>query len=173
MQERIPTPSRRSIRLRHFDYRQAGYYFLTLCTDQRRNLFGYVFDDSVRLSALGELAAMQWLALPEHFAYASLDAFVVMPNHVHGIVQLLTELREVDRTERFGAPCRGSIATLVRSYKAAVTRQARLHATDSRQVVWQRNYWERVIRDEAELLETRRYIENNPQQWMLDRLYCP
>ncbi len=170
MQSPIPPPTRRSIRLRHYDYCQSGYYFLTLCTDQRRNLFGGVVDGVIRLSPMGELAATCWQALPKHFADMHIDAFVVMPNHLHGIVQLVSEVHG-SRVECFATPRRGSLATLVRSYTSAVTRQARLHAGDNSLMIWHRNYWERVIRDEAELLDTRRYIENNPRQWQLDRLY--
>ncbi|MDZ4202724.1 MAG: transposase [Gallionella sp.] len=161
---------RRSIRLRGYDYSQAGAYFVTLCVHERACLFGAVEGDVVRLNEAGYLVQRLWNQLPEHCSGIELDAFVVMPNHVHGLVLLNDSgaipkghknLCEVNR-----AP---TIGDIVRAYKARCTHGInRLRGTKGLPV-WQRNYYEHIIRNESSLQEIREYIANNPAQWAIDR----
>ncbi len=142
----------------------------------------------MRLSAEGEIAAACWRAIPEHFPNVRLDASVVMPNHVHGIVCILPDDAPPSDagassgpsrgsrgtiyrapTRRFGESHTGPLATVVGTFKAAVTREVNRQRGTPGAKLWQRNYWERVLRDERELLLTRRYIEENPLRWHLDR----
>jgi len=151
---------RRSIRLRGYDYSQAGVYFVTLCAHERARLFGSMEGAVVRLNEVGHLVQRLWEQLPEHFSGVELDAFVVMPNHVHGIV-VLSDLGAMNR-----APTVGEI---IRAYKARCTHGInRLHGTKG-QPIWQRNYYEHIIRNESSLQEIREYIANNPAQWAIDR----
>ncbi|MDP2143893.1 MAG: transposase [Gallionella sp.] len=151
---------RRSIRLRGYDYSQAGAYFVTLCAHERACLFGAVDGDVVRLNEAGHLVQRLWDQLPEYFSGIELDAFVVMPNHVHGVV-VLNDLGAMNR-----APTVGDI---VRAYKARCTHGInRLRGMQSVSI-WQRNYYEHIIRSESSLQEIREYIANNPAQWAIDR----
>jgi len=161
---------RRSIRLKGYDYAQAGAYFVTVCSRSRECVFGESVEGEVRLNGAGRGVEEVWDALPKHYPGVEVDAFVVMPNHVHGIVVL------PDRVgAQHAAPLRrglkvapGSLSAIVRSFKSAVTKRINeAHGMpDTR--VWQRNYYERVIRDEDELRGVRQYIADNPAQWALD-----
>ncbi len=174
---RAPTdlPHRRSIRLQGYDYSQAGAYFVTVCTHNRTCCFGEIVDGHMRLNSLGELVLATWLDLPGRFVQVSLDAFVVMPNHIHGILHITpvgAQFIAPDSTEQ-GAMNQGAInraptlGAVVRVLKAVSTRQIRLAGHGA--FAWQRNYYEHIIRNEDSLARIREYIENNPLQWALDR----
>jgi len=167
---------RRSIRLRGADYSEPGAYFLTICAAQRRNIFGTIDKERVVLSALGEIVRACWVEIPQHFARASTEQFVVMPNHIHGIIGLTVGARYIvpfDRTvrtlEKFQKPVKGSIPTIVRTLKAAVARQARKELGIGGDEIWQRNYFEHVLRDGKEFADASRYILENPQRWEWDK----
>ncbi len=210
---------RRSIRLPGHDYSRPGAYFVTLCAHGGRCLFGEVEGGEVKLSAAGRAMRAAWEELPNHYPHVRLDAFVVMPNHVHGIVCLLPDgappadpaapdpawagtrpaptwvgaarSQNGSSLAGVGAPLVGAqprhagatgtkptrtLGEIVGAFKSRSTlayirgvRQAgwpRFHRR-----VWQRNYWERVIRDEHELDLARRYIIENPLRWHLDRMH--
>lgn len=184
---------RRSIRLKGYDYTQLGAYFITIVTYDRAHVFGAVVDGEMRLNNAGRIADQCWRDIPAHFPHVALDAFVMMPNHVHGILWIAADdddagARHVGarhaaplpdaaaptdvappRMEQFGKPVPGSIPTIVRSFKSAVTK----HINEGRQTpgapVWQRNYYEHIIRDDRALNAIRRYIAENPLRWHLDR----
>lgn len=174
---------RRSIRLRHYDYRAPGSYFVTICTYQRLCLFGDVVNGKMRLNAFGEAVNDCWQAIPQHFSQVSGDAFVVMPNHVHGIVVIsggmVGEGRAMpcpdrdDRIREFGKPIAGSLPTIVGSFKSAATKHINQIRGAKGSPVWQRNYYEHIIRDDAALANIRRYIRNNPAVWHEDQLRSP
>lgn len=159
-----------------WDYGAPGCYFVTICAQGR--FFGEIFSDGTMwLSAVGVQAVRSWTAIPHHFPRVIPDTFVVMPNHVHGIValapkptareDLTVETRHVaSLRRRFGPLQRGSLPTIVGQYKAAVTRWARQNGVCD--FAWQARYHDRVIRSEWELANVRRYIAENPQRW-LDR----
>ncbi|MCP9448186.1 MAG: hypothetical protein NNA22_11550, partial [Nitrospira sp.] len=117
--------TRRSIRLKGYDYSQTGAYFITAVTQDRVCLFGEVVDGEMRVNKFGEIARHCWFDIPAHFPHAELDAFVVMPNHVHGIIVIVDGRGTACRapTERFGHPVTGSIPTVIRSFKSAVTKR--------------------------------------------------
>ncbi len=160
---------RRSVRLRGYDYSQAGAYFVTICT-HRRQLF---FDDPT----IKQFAKECWLAIPEHAPGVELDEWVVMPNHLHGIifigvgrgVQLNAPTHTPrGRTDPYSviSPKRNTLSVIVRTYKAAVTTACR--EIERNDFAWQRNYYEHIIRDERALRAIREYIRNNPLKWPLD-----
>jgi len=170
---------RRSIRLKGYDYTQAGAYFLTICTHNRKCLFGEIVDGVMRLNDAGVMVEQCWHAIPEHFPYIVLDAFVVMPNHVHGILYIHDTPvgannnsplpSEIPSAIPPGMPHGTSktVGSVVRGFKIGVTKWMRCHTTTHE--VWQRNYHEHIIRDEHSLARIREYIVNNPLQWALDR----
>ena len=169
---------RRSIRLSEFDYRQPGAYFITICARDRNAFFGAVVDGEMRRNAPGEVAARCWAEIPDHFPNVALDEWVVMPNHLHGIVlmpgtataavPLPDALPLRHAPERFATPVAGSVPTILRSFKSAVTREINQCLGTPGAAVWQRGYFEHVVRDEASLARIRNYIASNPQRWDSD-----
>lgn len=185
---------RRSLRLKGYDYSLAGAYFVTICTKDRACVFGEVVEGEMRLNEAGRMVEQCWQSIPEHFALVELDAFVVMPNHIHGIVVLvgagLVPARDVpdrDRTPKTGAPTmeaptmraptRGAPTTLgavVGAFKSRVTVEYIRSVKNGilppfKQRLWQRNYYEHIIRNEDALARIREYIVSNPLMWALDR----
>jgi len=168
---------RRSIRLKDYDYAKAGAYFVTTCTWQREYAFGEIMNGLVQLNRRGEIVQAVWDDLPNHYALVQLDAFVVMPNHIHAIIVLEdnTEQASVGAGLR-PAPttpstlaARPALPEIVRAFKSFSARRINESRQTAGRPVWQRNYFEHVIRDERELITIRRYILNNPLQWALDR----
>ena len=138
---------RKPIRLRGYDYSGFGLYFVTICTFQRAYLFGEIQSGNMVLNDCGTYAQQCWTAIPEHYPHVSLDEYVVMPNHIHGIitiqnvgVQNLEPLQNVSRHNQYQHIIPKSIGSIVRGFKIGVTKWFR-NNTDI-DVVWQRNYWE-------------------------------
>ncbi len=160
-------PTRHHARLSHYDYATPGLYFITVCVRERLPLLGTISDGEVRLTAAGTMVQEVWEAMPEHYPGVGTDAFVVMPNHIHGIVSLHSE--EPDGTR---APL--SLPDVLNRFKSFSTARYRTGVRDGgwprfAGMLWQQSYFERVIRDDAELDQVRRYIVENPQRWVLDR----
>jgi len=180
---------RRSIRLPGYDYSGDGAYFVTMCVYQRECLFGDVVDGTVRLNDLGLVVRQCWGAISDHFSQVELDEFVVMPNHVHGIVVLNSDRAPVGAQHaapglmdtglrgraQHATPLRnvvpGSLGAIIRSFKSAVTKRINEFRGNRGAQVWQRNYHEHVIRDENDLAAIRQYIVENPMKWIEDENY--
>lgn len=175
--------NRKSIRLKGYDYSQPGHYFITICTHHRAHLFGDVRDGQMVLSAMGAVADACWRAVPEHYPNVRVDAYVIMPNHVHGVLEIMdvgaqdfvnvgaqdfVPPRSDGKTHKFGKIIPRSVATIVRGFKTGVTKWAREN-TDVH-VAWQRNYYEHIVRDDEALNRIRQYIRNNPARWPQDDL---
>ena len=161
-----------SIRLRGYDYATAGVYFVTVCTEGRACLFGGVVGDGVRLNGTGRIVLDEWNKTAKMRSRVVLDQFVVMPNHIHGIVVFMDgrgTLPRAPAVERFGKPTSDSIPTVIRLFKAATTKKINTHRGTPGAVVWQRNYYEHVIRNGDSLDRIRRYIADNPARWAFDR----
>ena len=165
---------RKSIRLRGYDYTRAGAYFVTICAHERACLFGKMVEDDIHLSGAGAIVQDEWLWTPVVRTDMHLDAFVIMPNHLHGIIVLDPEqgtARRAPTTERFGNPVARSLPTIVRAFKSASTREInRLRKTPGAPV-WQRGFYEHMIRDDRDLERIRSYIVNNPSRWSADAEY--
>jgi len=163
---------RKSIRLRGYDYSQAGLYFITICTHERLPLFGKIDDGKMVTNDAGLVAKKCWQEIPDHFPQIILDGFVVMPNHIHGIIEIrdtvgaknLLPLQNVETAMKHGTS--KTVGSIVRGFKIGVTKWFREH-TDIHQV-WQRNYHEHIIRNEEAYLNISEYIEYNPEQWQED-----
>ena len=172
---------RRSIRLKNYDYSSQGAYFITIVTQNRECIFGEIINGSMHLNDYGKIIQHCWLEILNNFPNAQLDEFVIMPNHVHGIIFILENSESDSNINRandiVGAndysplrnrPCGTSkkIGSIVRGFKIGVTKWFREH-TDIYNV-WQRNYYERIIRNDYELNNIRRYIIENPLNWAND-----
>lgn len=165
---------RRSIRLENYDYSQNGAYFVTICTHERRCSFGHIDAAGMILNSIGTVAYQCWLEIPSHFPTVSLDSFVIMPNHVHGIVVITQPDLELETTivkREFAKPLPGSLSTIVGAFKSAVTKQVNRMSGSQKQSFWQRNYYEHVVRNEENLARLREYIVTNPGKWAEDSLY--
>jgi len=180
---------RRSIRLKGYDYTQPGAYFITLCAQNREHLFGAVVEGEMRLNAWGKIAREEWFTTARLRPYVRLDEreFVVMPNHVHGIIWIVDDDGDnVGGNTTVGAQRRcaptvatttiqsinvapGSLGAIVRAFKSAVTQRINAARGTPGAPVWQRNYYERIVRDETALANIRAYILANPLRWTGDR----
>jgi putative transposase len=207
--------NRRSIRLKGYDYRRSGAYFITICIHQRRWRLGQVCEGVMVPSIDGGIVAQIWHRIPQHFPNAYLDEFVVMPNHIHGILWLGHDRDGVDRdgddipagakhsavqssvipkiklpnaspqphhgttTPHHGTTTpphgtkSGSVCAIVQNFKSISTRKInQIHQTPGSRI-WQRDYYERIIRDDVALDRVRTYIRNNPRSWAKDKLQLP
>ena len=188
------THHRRSIRLQGYDYSGAGAYFVTICTQNRLCVFGEIAKGQMRLNDMGRVVQTVWNDIPKHFPNVELDSFIVMPDHVHGIIVLVGATHIVGMapvgTTSVGAThvgathaspllqqrvpnprgpgCR-SIASIVGSFKSAATKRINEMRGMPGGKLWQRNYYEHIIRNDESLHRIREYIANNPLQWELDR----
>jgi REP element-mobilizing transposase RayT len=178
---------RRSIRLKGYDYATPGAYFVTMCAKDRACAFGAVVGNEMTLSDWGRLIAEEWAALPQRFAHIALDAFVVMPNHVHGIITIVDDGRTgAPRTGAvtappppptappFGtgavtAPLPEPLGKIIAYFKYQTTKHINETRATPGAPVWQRNYYEHIVRHDRELIAIRRYIHDNPRRWALDR----
>jgi REP element-mobilizing transposase RayT len=159
-------PNRQSIRLKKWDY-TSGCYFVTMNTHQSRALFGAIVNGKMVLSEAGRIAEEEWRKSAVIREGIELDEFVIMPNHVHGIVRLQGLDASSPCLPQFGKPQAGALGTFVGAYKAAVTREIRRRGLmlQARSLIWHRNYWDVIVRDEQALAGIRKYIRFNPQNY--------
>lgn len=151
---------RRSIRLKDYDYSQPGHYFVTICTAGRQLLLARFEDEDILLNAAGRLIRQTWVDIRVRFPHVELDEFVVMPNHFHGIV-VITERSPPGEK-------RPTLGQIVGYFKYHSTRLYNLLEKTDGVKLWQRNYYEHIIRNEREWNAVRRYIRDNPQNWLQD-----
>jgi len=162
MMSNLQKHQRRSIRLKDYDYSHEGAYFVTICTQNKVSVFGEGVNCEMRLNEFGNIINECW---------AEIDAFVVMPNHVHGIVTIVDICRGTAcraPTEQFGRPTPSSLPTTIRSFKSAVNKRTNALRNNPGHRLWQRNYYEHVIRNENDLNDIRQYILDNPVKWGMD-----
>ena len=160
---------RRSIRLDGYGYSKAGAYFVTICTKNRECLFGEIVDGEMRLNDAGRMVQSVWIELPRHYAGVNIDAFVTMPNHVHGIIVLMDVGIVGAGFKPAPTKKRHCLPEIVRAFKTFSARHINQWRGTCGTPVWQRNYYERVIRVEDDMDRIRRYIEDNPALWETDQ----
>lgn len=178
---------RRSIRLKGYDYSSAGAYFITLCTFQRQCLFGQIIDGTMQLNEFGKIVAAEWLQSSTIRQEIDFDRWVIMPNHLHGIVLIdpihpmgshgrvgangRLPLRCTDHSQRVVPPMKPrSLSSFIAGFKSATTKRINIARNLPRTPVWQRNYYDHIIRSEKSLRYIQQYIQNNPATWQDDRL---
>jgi putative transposase len=191
--------TRKNLRLNDFDYSRGGAYFATIITHRRECLFGDIVDGEMSYTLYGNIACMEWLKSSKIRTEIELfeDEFIVMPNHIHGIVWIRTEesFRNVrltstsqlitnnlspdvratgrsplrDQHEPKSGPLPKSLGSFIAGYKASVTKQVNKLRDTPGSAVWMRNYHDRIIRNDRELRALREYIRDNPLRWELDR----
>ncbi|MEK6710150.1 MAG: transposase [Nitrospinota bacterium] len=159
---------RRSVRLKGWDYSRPGGYFITICTWNRECLFGAVKDGEMRLNGLGRIVRDEWLKTPAIRPQVELDAFVVMPNHFHAILRITGTRRGVlQYAPTFRSPSQ-TAGAILRGFKSAATRRINALGNTSGLPLWQRNYYEHILRGEAEMDRAREYVLHNPLKWAED-----
>lgn len=191
----IKSHHRRSIRLPNYDYTQPGAYFITLCTWQQIWLFGKIINGDMHLNKTGEIVIVQWQQLENHYPNVHFAQVVIMPNHLHGIITIqegatrsplsrvltnndprpnkVTFNEDGSPLPRPVGPPPNSIGALIGQFKSKTTKQIWAHLNTSHTPVWQRNYYEHVVRNDADWVRILEYIQNNPLRWEQDQLYRP
>jgi REP element-mobilizing transposase RayT len=152
-----------SIRLKDYDYSSNGAYFVTICSDNRKTFFGKITNGEMKLNEYGEIAYKFWGDVSNHFPHVVIDYHVVMPNHIHAIITI----NNPDiKTENNKKPKLGQIVAYYKYQTTKIINQLRGASPNS---VWQRDYYEHIVRNEDDLNEIREYIINNPLKWELDK----
>ena len=169
--QRHSLPNRRSLRLQGYDYRSSGAYFVTICTVEKRPLFGMVRDGRVELNELGQIADNCWKQIERVRNGIALDAYIVMPNHIHGILLLSTEASAANAPAAARELAAGSLGAILGQYKSIVTKRSQFTRSPPTRPIWQRNYYDHIIRSAASLEKIRQYIMGNPARWVDDELY--
>jgi len=160
---------RQSRRLNGHDYASAGLYFITLNTENRNKLFGEIKNGLMQLNNAGLVAQKCWLEIPEHFPHVTLLDFVIMPNHIHGIIEIIYNpvgeknfSPQLERQSGRTSPTK-TIGSIVRGFKIGVTKWIRQHTTIHE--VWQRNYYDHIITNTDSYYRICQYIRDNPKNW--------
>ncbi|MBX7148646.1 transposase [bacterium] len=160
--------NRKNLRMKGYDYDQYGYYFVTVCVKNKECLFGELINEQVIPNELGNIIINTWFHLKSRFLGIELDEFTLMPNHIHGII-ILNEMAAQNLPSQEGAassaPTLGDVMCAFKSISAIQCNKLRNQTGP----LWQRNYYEHIIRNEDSLLKIREYIRNNPLQWALDK----
>jgi len=173
-----PKPHYKSIRLKGYDYSQPGSYFVTICTKNRESLFGEIIDGEMVLNEIGKIVEKFLLEVPVHYPDVELDKYVVMPNHVHLIIVIYSSddknipveaIHELLLRVRMKIRRKMVLPKIIGRFKMNTSKQINMHFKSPIQSIWQRNYYEHVIRNERELNKIRRYIFNNPPKWEYDQ----
>ena len=169
--------NRKPNRLKDYDYSQTGYYLITICTQDRVNYFGEIEKEQIQLSDIGQIVTDCWRAIPIHFRNTALDEFVVMPNHIHGIIVIKGNNSLQDDGNGVGNNDRCSLRNarnmqllpkIISQYKSSVTRMVR-RQWNNHSFGWQKSFYDHVIRNNQDLHRARTYIQNNPLSWALDK----
>ena len=162
---------RESSRLQNWDYASEGYYFITICTKNKKHYFGEIIDGEMILSHIGVIATILWQEIKHRFNHISLGEFVVMPNHIHCIISV--ETRHVlslqnNSESRFQNQGKKTISSMIGSYKSAVSKYA--HQLNY-EFHWQGRFYDHIIRNDVSHRKISEYVLNNPQKWEEDRFY--
>lgn len=158
-------------RLQGWGYGAQGVYFVTICTKDRTNYFGEIAESletqgvaCLQSTLIGDVAAKNWLQIPEYFPFVRLGEFIIMPNHIYGVIQI-NKLDKLGWEINTFGPQSQNLASIIRGYKASVKTFA---TTNQIEFAWQPRYYDRVVRDEKELINVSQYIIDNPERWLIN-----
>lgn len=156
-------------RLNNYDYSQAGYYFVTICTKERINYFGEIEKETMQSNNMGLIAKQCWQVIPEHFPNTALDEFVVMPNHIHGIVIIHHQpVGNADLRSLRNDRSKMGLSKIIHGFKSTVTRIVH-QSTENHPFAWQKSFHDHIVRNDEALHRIRAYIQHNPLKWALDK----
>ncbi len=183
---------RQSTRLQGRDYSQPGAYFITVCTYKKEKFFGDIVNGEMNLNIPGQYAFYQWKNLPDRFPNIDLDEFIIMPNHIHGIIVIRTDMgegsdiRDSETKERLisdpsplqsnenirvNGTVPGSLGAIIQNFKSSTSRKINAIPNMKNIKLWQVNYYDHIIGDEKDYARIVHYIRNNPQEWEKDELF--
>ena len=194
MNPKSSLPRRHAMRLRGYDYSQPGAYFVSICVQHRKCLFGTIIDGQMRLNEIGEIVVECWNRIPQHFPSVELGEYVIMPNHIHGIIASnivgarsprpieaehsisptvgARSPRPTENTKNHTDEIRSPpLGKIIAYFKYQSTKHINQHHNMPGTRIWQRNYYDHVIRDDTDLQRIRQYIQDNPMKWALDQLH--
>ena len=185
---------RHSIRLKGYDYSRAGFYFVTICVQKMQCLFGNITDGKMILNNSGQIVNEEWLNTAKFRQNVKIHEYVIMPNHFHGIIEIthtpvpatplpatpihIPSMRPYSRTDVKNeymssiSPKCNELGTIIRAFKSAVTKRINELYNSPQQKLWQRNYFENIIRDDDSYNQITNYIINNPANWKNDRFFA-
>ena len=159
---------RKRNRLKEFDYSQTGYYFITICTHNMINFFGNVIDGNMKLNLYGDIVRNKLTLLQNSYPYVELDELVIMPNHIHAILIIDNFVKNVRTGRDLSLPIKTkSLSELVGVFKTISSKE--IHNSGLSEFKWQRSFYDRVIRNEKELFQIRKYIMQNPLKWEIEK----
>lgn len=183
----MPIKQRKQNRLQNYDYSQNGMYFVTICTKDREEMLGEIVDGKMVLNDSGKIADECWKNIPDHFPHTRLDQYAIMPNHIHGILEIINPVignahvrskNAVRSDHSVGSKnndrSKMLLSKAIHGFKSSVTRkilnpvQERIYAFPTK-FAWQRSFYDHIIRNETELNKIREYIMTNPETWHRDR----
>jgi len=147
--------------LKRYDYSSNGVYYITICTQNRKHYFGEIVEGKLHETEQSKICTLCWLDLPDYYNNCILDEFIIMPNHVHGII--IIENHDVVETVRY------SLSEIVRGFKTFTAKKINIFQNTQGKPLWQSRYYDHIICDESELYSIREYIINNPINWKEDR----
>ena len=163
--------NRRSMRLPNYDYTRGGVYFVTICTYRFAHFFGRIADGKMHLNSLGRLVEEEWRRTAAVRLSVEVDLYVVMPNHVHGLLWIFGN--PADQVSNNSKSIRAnSLGSIIAQFKSVVTKRSRRLASAPSSPIWKRNYYDHIVRNERSLERIRNYILENPARWSEDRFYC-
>ena len=177
MNPKSSQPRRRATRLRGYHYGQTGGYFVTICLQDQKCILGKIMDGRMYLNEIGKIVVACWNRIPQHFCAVELDVSVVMPNHIHGVILLGTERTKCPcppthtQPNRRGEVSSPTLGQIVAYFKYQSTKYVNQYRDIAGTQIWQRNYYDHVLRDDIDLQRIRQYIRDNPMQWELDPLH--
>ncbi len=160
----IELPKRKHQRLKEFDYSQSSYYFVTICIKERREFFSHIINNELVLTEYGKILDAVWNNLPEYYN-VELDCYVIMPDHFHGIIIIDNTLKAKDNKGNKSF----SLSDIIGKFKSFATRKIRELLSDKIGFNWQKSFYDRIIRNENELYNIRKYIQENPMRWEIER----
>ncbi len=166
--------NRKKNRLQEFNYSHVGFYFVTLCIKNREYLFGEIINEKMVLNSFGIIAKQCWRDIPKHFKAVKIEAFIMMPNHIHGIIKIGDPYGfKIRKGRRSASPTDRTkmlLPKIIQQFKSTVTRKIHLLNSNT-SFQWQRSYYDHIIQNEESLEKIRKYIQMNPQQWKDDNLF--
>ena len=154
----------KSPRLSNWDYGSNGNYFVTISTKNKNKYLGSYDSNELVLNQLGNYAKDCWISIPQHYTFVILDTYIIMPNHIHGIIKIAKKDYKSWNPGTFG-PQSQNLGAIIRGFKAAVTKFARENTIE---FAWQSRYYDRIIRNDQELKDIREYILDNPRRWLMN-----
>lgn len=156
----METKVRKRLRLDHYEYLSEGFYFITICINDFKCLFGFIGNEEMHLNTLGQFVQTTWLSIPNYYPSIEIHEMIVMPNHIHGILKIIEENQSGKRD---------SITKAVGGFKAVTSKYAKANLVSDK--LWQRGFYDHIIRKQESLIKIENYIAENPIKWSEDKFY--